>query len=150
MGEEKGDEKEIQKREEKEEEKRYEDPVSAITWAAILIWGGVVLLASNLGLLEVFSQVLGFLRIRLLTLPFEIPFISPTAWSIFFLGAGSIVVVEILVRLLVPNYRRRLLGSIIGAAVLYALAVGTWDLIWPLIVIAVGLGVLVNAFVRRR
>ena len=64
-----------EKRQEKEEksweEKWQRDPLNAAAWALILIWGGIVLLASNLGLLDWF------------------PFLE--GWSLFFLGAGAIL-----------------------------------------------------------
>ena len=45
------DEKFDEKEREKSEEKWHRDPLSAIIWALIFIWAGLVLLASNLGYL---------------------------------------------------------------------------------------------------
>jgi membrane protease YdiL (CAAX protease family) len=149
--EEKYDEKEVAKQEEKWEEKWHRDPLSTIVGAAILIWAGVAFLAGNLGLLDAFTRLLDGLRIRAYEeLPFEIPFIHLEALSVFFLGAGLIVLVEVIIRLLMPTYRKNVVGSIIGAAVFFALGTGNWNLIWPLILIAVGASILLGGFARRR
>ena len=58
------DEKDVQKQEEKgSEEKSWEekwrrDPLGSIVGAAFLMWAGVVLLASNLGYLDTFTELL--------------------------------------------------------------------------------------------
>ncbi len=139
------DEKELEKREEKEEksyeEKHRDDPVETFVWAGTLIWLGVVLLARNLGWLEQ-------LRLRATGLPFGIP-IDPTAWTLFFLGAGVLVLLGVVIRLLVPSYRRSITGSLVWAVVLFGIALGTWELIWPLILIAIGLSLLLSAIFRR-
>lgn len=56
------EEKDVEKREEKEEkeeksweEKWHRDPLGTATWAVILIWAGLVLLADNMGLLTRFE-----------------------------------------------------------------------------------------------
>jgi len=54
---EKADEKTHEKQEEKSwEEKRRRDPLGSIAWAVILIWAGVVFLASNMNLLETLGR----------------------------------------------------------------------------------------------
>ncbi len=146
-------EKELQKHDEKEEkeeksyeEKQRQDPIGAMVWAATLIWAGLVLLANNLGWLET-------LRIRLGDTAFDMPFEIEGwvgAWQIFFLGAGILVLIGVLVRLLMPEYRRPILGSLIWAIVLFGLALGQWELIWPLILIAIGFSLLLGGLVRRR
>jgi hypothetical protein len=145
------EEKELQKHEEKEEEKSVEeksrqDPVGSMVWAATLIWAGVVLLAQNLGWLE-------SLRLQLGDVGFDIPFdLEPWigAWQLFFLGAGVLVLIGIVARLLVPEYRTSVLGHLIWAIVLFGLALGQWDLIWPLILIAVGVSLLFGSLLKRR
>jgi hypothetical protein len=149
--EEKWEEKELEKQEEKWEEKWHRDPLSAIVGAVVLIWAGVVFLAGNIGLLGSITRFLDGLRIRAFDeLPWEIPFIRLEALSIFFIGAGVIVLVEIVVRLLVPAYRKGVMGSFIGAIVLFALGTGNWSLIVPLILIAIGVSTLLGAFSRKR
>jgi hypothetical protein len=92
---EKMNEKEMQKHEEKSaEEKSYEekyrrDPLGTLIWAVILIWAGVVMLANNFGMLD-------RIRFRFADLPFDIPFIAD-AWPFIFLGAGVILLIEVLI-----------------------------------------------------
>jgi len=135
------DEKDVQKREEKGgdekswEEKWRRDPLNAGTWAVIIIWAGVVLLAENLGWLR----------------RFEIS----EAWGVIFLGAGVILLLEILVRLVLPDFRRPLSGNIILAIVAIAgglsiLDLFSWQALWPVVLIIIGLGVLLQGLFRRR
>ncbi len=142
---EKSEEKEMGKHDEKEEksyeEKYREDPVGTLVWAGTLIWLGLVLLANNLGWLE-------RLRIRATDLPFDMGF-DPTAWTLFFLGAGVLVLVGVLIRLANPSYRQSVVGNVIWAIVLFGIALGSWELIWPLVLIAIGISMLFNALFRR-
>ena len=140
------DEKESKRREEKSaEEKQWDeksrrDPLGAIVWPAILIWAGLVLLAANLGMLD---RVIG--RGEGLG--------GPTTWSLILLGAGVIVVLEVVVRLLVPDFRRPVTGSLIFAVILIGLGLGNltnWGVVWPLIIIVVGLSILLRGFFPRR
>lgn len=147
------EEKELQKRDEKEEkeektweEKNRQDPVGSMVWAATLIWAGLVLLANNMGWLD-------RIRIQLGDTGFDIPFEIEAwvgAWQIFFLGAAALVLIGVVVRLLVPEYRRPILGSLIWAIVLVGIALGQWNLIWPLILMAIGISLLLGGLVRRR
>ncbi|HJW90324.1 MAG TPA: hypothetical protein VJ436_06760 [Anaerolineales bacterium] len=147
MPDEKFDEKEREKSEEKSSEEKWQrDPLSAIVWAAILIWAGLVLLANNLGYLENLQSV--FQR--------QSPF-----WflgnlgviSLIFLGAGVIVLLEVLTRLLMPAYRQPVTGSIIFAIVLLGIGLGnlvSWQVVWPLILIGIGASIILRGFTRRR
>jgi len=127
---------EEEKRNEKEEKGREEkwrrDPLSAIAWAAILIWAGLVFLADNL-------QLLG---------RWEIP-----VWAVIFIGAGVIVLVEALARVALPEYRRGVTGTVIWGIILIAIGLGFlvgWEVIWPIVLIAIGLAILLGGFLRRR
>jgi hypothetical protein len=143
--------REDEKRDEKGwSEKQRSDPISSLSWAVFLIWAGVVLLLSNLGKLDVLTGFLDNLGIPGVDLPFHIPFVDFDAWQVFFLGAGVIVLIEILVRLVMPIYRARVFGNIIWAAILFGLALGNWNVIWPLVVITIGIVVLVGGIFRRR
>jgi hypothetical protein len=135
----KEEEKEAEKAEKEEEKARgvwgYEkwrrDPLSAVVWAGILIWAGVALLAENAGLLTRFEWV--------------------NAWGLIFMGAGAIVLLEIAVRLLVPAYRRPVGGTLVLAVVLLGIGLGNlfgWDVIWPLVLIAIGLSLLLGGLMR--
>lgn len=139
---EKFDEKRDEKQQEKSpqekswEEKYRRDPLGTVTWAAILIWVGIVLLLSNLGL---FSN---------LNLPGQMRL---DGWSIGFLGAGIILLLEALVRWLRPEYRRSLVGNLVVGFIFIGIGLGNIlgaDLVWPLILIALGLAIILRGFLR--
>jgi hypothetical protein len=150
--EEKFDEKEMQKHDEKSaeeksaDEKTYEekyrrDPLGTLIWAVILIWAGVVWLANNFGFLENLSS-------RFSDLPIDLPF-ATEVWALFFLGAGVILLIEVLIRLTIPDYRRPILGTFILAVVFFGIGLGNWELIWPLVLIVVGATILLRGVFRR-
>ncbi|MGD1995201.1 MAG: hypothetical protein PVH62_00355 [Anaerolineae bacterium] len=132
--------KEEEKQEEKGrgwDEKWRRDPLSAIVWATILIWAGVAMLLANAGSLDNWS----FLGSRL------------QAWSVGFIGAGVIVLLEVVVRLLVPAYRRGVGGTLVFAAILLGVGFGEvvgWELTGALILIAIGLSALLSGLLRPR
>jgi hypothetical protein len=139
---EKFDEKEAEKREEKSpqekswDEKWRRDPLGTLTWAAIFIWAGLVLLADNLGYFQTAGSFLTGIQ----------------AWSLIFLGAGVLVLLEVLARLLFPEYRRNVTGSIIFGFILIGIGLGDifgWELVWPLILIALGLSIVLRGALRR-
>jgi len=127
------DEKDEKGRGESWEEKWRRDPVDAAGWAAVFIWAGLVLLADNMGLLDNLSARL-------------------ESWSVIFIGAGVIVLLGVLFRLLVPAYRRPVTGSLIFGAILLGIGLGElvgWMLIGPLILIAIGVGAILRGFISR-
>lgn len=149
---EKFDEKEMEKQEEKSaeeksaEEKSYEekyrrDPLGTLIWAFILIWAGVVWLANNFGFLD-------RIRIGFSDLPFDMPF-AREVWAFFFLGAGVILLIEVIIRLTVPDYRRPVLGTFIMAVVFFGIGIGNWELIWPLVLILIGATILLRGILRK-
>ena len=150
MPDEKFDEKEREKQEEKTAEKRWDekyrrDPLGAIVWAGILIWAGLVFLADNLGWLR-------SLRVRATDTP-GLDIAGLDAWPVIFLGAAVILLIEIFVRLAVPEYRRPLGGNVFLTAIFFGIGLGGifgWDITLPLILIALGLSILLRGFWRRR
>ncbi len=140
------DEKEVQKHDEKVEER---DLLSTITWALILIWAGVTFLAVNQGWLErlnlpkpLFDNLL----------PRQLEMFEPRVWNLIALGAGVIILLEVVVRLLVPAFRRHVGGSLIVATVFIGIGLGSWfgwNIIWPIILIAAGVVVLVSGLTRK-
>lgn len=133
------DEKEMSKHEEKTvDEKWRRDPLGLIAWAVVLIWAGVVLLlVNNTTLLD--SLQLEGLRAWGLS----------SVWSLIFVGAGVIFLIEALIRLAVPAYRRPVLGSIIFAVILIAVGLGNvfdWRLLGALVLILIG----ISMIFRRR
>ena len=127
------DEKHEEKEEKNWEEKWRRDPLSGIVWASILIWAGLVLLVDNLGFLARLERL--------------------DAWAVIFIGAGLIVLLGVAVRLLVPAYRRAVTGTLILGLILIGIGLGnllSWNVIWPLILIALGVFVLVRGLIWRR
>lgn len=139
------DEKEVDKREEKTaEEKWRRDPLGSITWAIILVWAGLVLLADNLGWIQ--NIPLNNL------LPDSLSMLRPGTWNIIMVGAGVILLVEVGIRMVVPAYRAPVGGTLILSAILIGAGLGNvfgWNVVWPLIVIAIGVSILLRAFWKR-
>lgn len=138
-----------------EEEKSFEekwrrDSLGAIVWALILIWAGVVFLASNMGILGAFNDFLARFGLQTAELPFKLPFLRLEAWSLIFIGAGVLLLAEVVIRLLIPSYRKPVVGTAILAVVALGIGLGTWGLIFPLILIVAGLAILFGAFFRPK
>lgn len=149
---EKFDEKDREKREEKSpeeksaEEKWQRDPLSAVIWAMILIWAGVVFLLDNLGILDSIQTGGGII-------PGVDVQVDLGPWAIILTGAGVIVLLEALIRLLVPAYRRPVGGTIVFGFVLIGIGLGNllnWSLVFPLILIGLGLSIILRGFMRSR
>jgi hypothetical protein len=100
------------------EAKAWHDPLDTVIWAAAFIWAGAVWLASSFG------------------------YIEEQAWSLFFLGAGALVLVELAIRLLVPAHRRDLLGTLIWAGAMFCL--GGWGYLWSLVLVGIGVALLLR------
>ena len=116
------------------EEKWHRDPLSAARWAVILIWAGIALLLAN-------------------NLPFIANLEWLNGWGLAFAGAGVILLLEVIVRVLVPAYRRAISGILILAAVFLGIGLGDlfgWEVTGALVLIAVGAGMLLRSFMRRR
>jgi len=146
MPDEKFDEKELEKRDEKTpeekswDEKYRRDPLSAVVWPAILIWAGLVLLANNLGFLDNLRGLSGgrfFFQVEI--------------WGIIFIGAGVILLIEAVIRLMMPVYRRDVGGTLFLGILFIAIGLGNtigWNFIWPLILIGLGLSIVVRGINR--
>ncbi len=146
MPDEKFDEKDREKQEEKSpqekswDEKGRNDPLGTITWAVILMWAGLALLAGNMGWLGQFGQAIPGLPGVL------------GSWPLIFAGAGVILLLEVVIRLLLPAYRRPVGGSLILGLIFIGIGLGDifgWNIVWPLILIGAGLAVLLRGAWRR-
>lgn len=135
--EEKSEEKQREKMDEKRwDEKWRRDPLSATIWALLLIWAGCAFLAWNLGFLE--------------RLPLPDDF-GP--WSLVFAGAGALLLIEALFRIAVPAFSGPIVGTVIIGMVFLGIALGDvvgWSVIWPIILIGLGLAFLLSGILRRR
>ena len=133
-------EKEDEKREEKSpDEKWRRDPLGSLIWACILIWAGVVLLLETTGALANLRDNLNLEKLE--------------AWPLILLGAGVLILGEIAIRLMVPAYRRPITGSLILAVILIGIGAEQIihkEVIWALVLIAVGAGLLIRGAFRGR
>jgi hypothetical protein len=138
------DEKEVQKRDEKSVEEKYRnDPPNTITWAVILIWAGLCFLADNLGWLA---------KIPVINLPDTIHINGLQVWTVIMLGAGVIMLFNVLGRVLIPAYRKPVGGTLMLAAIFFGVGLGNlfgWNVVWPLILIAIGLSFILRGMFRR-
>lgn len=138
-------EEKYEKEDEKQEEKHNRDPLSSIAWALILIWAGVVFLAENLGWFD---------QIQFQQIQFEnFSLTGVSTWSMIFLGAGVIVFFEAIIRTFVPAYRSSTGGNFFLAAIFLGIGLGGifgWSVVWPFILIAMGLSALASALITRR
>jgi hypothetical protein len=143
-------EKELEKREEKSPDEKYRrDPLGSIVWACILIWAGVVLLLNQLGYLDQIKDLI-YSNQAPWALSYQIDF---SVWGLIFLGAGVILLFEVLLRLFIPAYRKPVTGTIILAFVFIGIGLGNvlrWEFIFALVLIAIGLSIIVGSFTRRR
>ncbi|UCD98774.1 MAG: hypothetical protein JSV42_17800 [Chloroflexota bacterium] len=143
-------EKEMEKREEKSPEEKYRrDPLGSIIWAFILIWAGLVFLFNQLGYLEQIKEMLFAAQAEWIG-GFPGDF---SVWGLIFLGAGVILLFEVLIRLVVPAYRKPVTGTIILAFVFIGIGLGNvlrWEFIFALVLIAIGLSIIVGSFTRKR
>jgi hypothetical protein len=138
-------EEKYEKEDEKQEEKHNQDPLSSLAWALILIWAGLVFLASNMGWLDriAVQQIL----------PEGLEFLGLRTWYVIALGAGVILFAEALLRTFVPAYRSSTGGSYFLAAIFLGIGLSGifgWQLVWPLVLIGLGLTALANALIRSR
>ncbi len=126
------DEKEEKDNGESWDEKWRSDPLNAAWWALVLIWAGLVLIADNVGMLETLG-------------------IRGEAWAIGFLGAGILALLFVVIRLLVPAYRRPVTGSIIFGFILLGIGLGEltrWDVVGALVLIAIGVSIILSRFIQ--
>jgi energy-converting hydrogenase Eha subunit E len=118
------------------DEKWRRDPVEAAVLAIALIWAGIAWLLSYYGFWDPFLKE------------------DDQWWAIIILGAGVIVLLGVLVRVVVPAYRRPWVGSLILGVVLVGVGLGgiteQWVLIGPLILIGIGIAGMAAFFTRRK
>jgi hypothetical protein len=132
----KEDEKEQEKQGEKPQgdwgaEKYRNDPLGGIVLAAALIWAGIAWILSNAGAFG--------------------PGVEP--FPIAIAGAGGIVIIGVIIRLLVPEYRRPVGGSLVLGFVLIGVGLGQllgWEIIGPLVLIAIALSIIIGVVSRKK
>lgn len=125
---------EDEKQHEKDEKGRGRDPLGALIWALILISAGLIFLAESPMRLVDWERFGG-------------------AWNAIFVAVGLILLFEVVVRLLVPAYRRPVAGTLVFAFIMLAIGAGGfvgWELTGPLILIAIGVATLLGGLLRGR
>lgn len=109
------------------------DALGPLVWGLVIILAGLALAAANLGMY---------------------PWLTwENVWSYIFIGAGGLFLLEVILRILLPAYRRPIRGRLILAFIALAIGVGGligWELTWPFILIGVGLAIILGVFVRPR
>lgn len=105
-----------------------------IFWAGALILAGVILLAGQFNLLPTYGDV--------------------TAWDWVLLGGGGLLIVTEIVRSVAPDLGcpsggRMILGLILAGLGAQAVFDLSFSLLWPVILIAIGLAVLWRNLITR-
>ncbi len=109
------------------------DKLDSIGWAAIFIWGGLVMLAGTTG--------------------YSANYPNWNGWSVFFTGAGIIVLTEGLIRIKMPDFREAagwnlFIGFILLGIGLDGLVGAPW--IWPLVLFAIGILILIGTLQKEK
>ena len=110
---------------------RKNEALSSSAWGAGVLWGGLVLLLHETG-------VLAAARVPM----------SPGA--LFFVGFGLIFAVAIAVTMLVPGYRRADFSAYVLCAGAIGLGLSSWTPVWPVVVIALGVVMIARSASRLR
>jgi hypothetical protein len=109
-----------------------QDKVDAVGWGMAFIWGALVLLAEITNFMTNFNWWDG--------------------WGVFFTGAGVITLIGTVIRLQMPAYRAKWVGSLIFGLILLAIGLGTWEVwgwLWVVVLFFVGIIILREVFVRK-
>jgi hypothetical protein len=132
---EKQDEKQNEKQQEKGrglDEKYRRNPLGFVSFALIVIWLGVTLLLQNTDVITDDAQ----------------------GWAVFVWGGGIIILAEALIRLAIPRWRRSVVGPFIWGAIWIGVGFGLWydrwEVIGPIVVIAIGVAILIGRLLPRR
>ncbi len=124
---------ERRQQEREREEKWARDALAPLIWGSIIIWIGLVLTALSLR---------------------TFPWLTwDNAWAWIPIGVGLIILVEVVIRVVMPAYRRPVRGRLTLGFILLIVGVGGfigWELTWPLIIVAVGVAIIVGALLRPR
>ncbi len=115
------------------DEKYQRNPLGFVMFAFALFWLGVYLLLRNR---HVFPD-------------------TEQSWAYLVWGLAALAYIEIIIRLLVPKWRRSVGGTLVWAAIWTGVGIGLWtggdwEIIGPLVLIAIGVGLIISRLVPRR
>ena len=76
-------------------------------------------------------------------------------WQLIALGAGALVLAEAVVRLVVPEYRRPVVGTLIFGVILVGVGLSdvfqlNWSILWAVALIVLGGSFLVRSVLKRQ
>ena len=132
---EKQDEKQQEKEQEKGQgldEKYRHNPLGFVSFGLLIIWLGVNLLLRNAGVITD----------------------NDPGWAVFLWGGGVIIFAGAFLRLFVPAWRRPVIGSFIWGAIWVGAGFGlwydNWEVIGPIVIIAIGVAILAGRLAPRR
>ena len=138
-------ERRIEERHRDREERRRErwelrrnDPIGSVIGALVLIWLGVIFLAVQ--------------NPEMVRLPFSISW--DNVWAFFLVGLGGLLILEALLRVVFPAHRR-IVGPLIWGIIFLVIGMAGLfpgmglEKLWPLALIAGGLGLLLTNVLRR-
>jgi hypothetical protein len=115
------------------DEKYAKNPLGFMIFAIVLFWVGVYLLLRNRHMFADTDQ----------------------SWAYLVWGIAALAFVEIVIRLMVPRWRKALVGTFIWAAIWTGVGFGLWtggdwEIIGPILLIAVGLALILGRLLPRR
>jgi fatty acid desaturase len=133
---EKRNEKSEKERGEKWEEKWRRDPINTACWAGIFIWAGLCVLAET-------------------TKFGPDNFTWWSTWGIILAGAGAIFILATLIRFLMPEHRRSIIGNLIFGFILLGVGLQettqwNWGALGAFILIAIGIIIILGGVFRKR
>jgi len=110
------------------EEKWSRDPLSGVFVGLILVVIGATFFLLSQGLIP-----------------------SETWWAFFLLGLGLVFLLDALIRLAFPAYRRPIMGRVLTGLILMAIGLGgifRFENWWPLVLVVIGLLCVVYGIIR--
>jgi hypothetical protein len=112
-----------------------QDRLDSAGWGLFFIWGALVIVAEVTKFADNFDWWSG--------------------WGVFFVGAGIIALIQAIIRLIIPQFRRKWMGNLIGSGILFAIgfALGDWEgfsWFWVIILAIIGIAILTKVFTQKR
>jgi len=105
-----------------------DDRLSEFTWGGMVLWAGIVFFLSGYDATANLFQ---------------------NEWSWIFGGAGAILLGEVAMRLVLPQYRAKPGSRLVIGVIFLMIGLGinfSFSMLWPLILIAIGASLLINQF----